>query len=1314
MDFFPYLCSEDSVVLSAVAFGGADPYTFAWSTGETTQSIIAQNPGTYSLTITGVNGCTRSITVSPPGIIQPYAYPSANGTNCGDSHTIEVIFPQGDIPPGLTYDWSTGETSPEIIVTQTGTYTVTLTDQYGCTQVLTDSVEIGEPPLAEIVATGNLCTGGSVTLSNLYGPYENYQWTNQDFSEFWYEPTLVITEPGVYFLTVTEPGVGCWASAEIIITGGSGDIPPPELSGPTAICEGQEAMIEVINAADYTSFNWSTGDVGPSIMVVSPGTYTVTVEGSTGCTAIETFTVGNNSGITLSSLITPNTSCNNANGAIDLTVSPADTYTFSWSNGSASEDLDLLTEGTYYVTVTASDGCTATAAAIVGANILLPTLSGSSQPNTSCATPNGSVQITPGPPGIFNFEWSNGASTEDLDGLTGGSYTVTITAETGCTTTGAYTVNNNAVSPTLNQTTTPASCGQANGAINLTVTPAGGGPFMFVWSNGDTTEDLDNLLAGLYTVTATGANGCSATAIVDVANADQTPAVSGIITQNTACDVPNGAINTTPTPAGSYTYLWSNNETTEDIVDLIGGTYTVTISAGGTCTVSSSFVVNNHPQLPVISMNVVPATCGQDNGSILLTITPPGIGPFLFLWSNGATTEDLNGVLPGDYQVTVTANNGCTQTQDAMVLNDNIPFSATIAATPNTSCDVPNGAVDVSISIPGTYTYVWSNGATTEDLANIAAGDYSVTVTGDNGCTATTAATVLNNSAPFSANPAAIPNTSCDVPNGAVDVSISIPGTYTYVWSNGATTQDIFDLPAGAYTVTVTNQDGCTTTANESVLDDLVYFSANPSATPNTSCDVPNGAVDVSISLPGTYTYVWSNGATTEDLVNIAPGDYSVTVTGDNGCTATAAAIINSDVVMPQFLIQAQDAFCGQNNGAIQLQILAGTPPFAFLWENGSSQQNRSDVEAGHYSATITDANGCTASGSAEVININNVFSVSGQTTNNHSCVGANGAIVLEISQPGNYSFLWSNGAQTQHLSGLSEGAYAVTVSDQLHCTATAAFQLQDQAEPPVILADVMPGDCMDPSGAILVEWVQGGTPPILFSIDGGISFTENALFENLAPGNYQVLVHDAGGCVNSQTIQLVAPQIPQILPLPDISLVLGATQTLNVQLQAGFPVSLIDSVIWSPETGLIFDGNTITDRLNPVLSGTSTQTYTVTLRTENGCETSAVFRLQVDEQRGLYAPNVIWPESPDGVNNAFTLFTRPGSLKEILILKIYDRWGDELFSREHFPADDLNLGWNGDFRGQPMNPAVFVWWAEVEWKDGKRSIYKGDVTVVR
>jgi hypothetical protein len=324
-----------------------------------------------------------------------------------------------------------------------------------------------------------------------------------------------------------------------------------------------------------------------------------------------------------------------------------------------------------------------------------------------------------------------------------------------------------------------------------------------------------------------------------------------------------------------------------------------------------------------------------------------------------------------------------------------------------------------------------------------------------------------------------------------------------------------------------------------------------------------------------------------------------------------------------------------------------------------------------------------------------------------------NGAIDLSISIGGAFFYEWSNNATSQDITGLAAGNYSVTVTDASGCSVSDSYSIPANTNPPNVTVEMTIPDCTVSVGAIHINIITGGTPPLNFSIDGGLSFSDSPTFDQVSPGNYQVVVLDASNCTDELLIHIPQPVIPVVIPIPEISLELGGSEAIQVHLQPGYPVLLLDTVIWEPSAGLTFRGTGIVDLLNPTVTGFEDQEYRVTVIAGNGCQDQTVFRVKVEEKRNLFVPNVFSPDS-DGDHTGFTLYSGPGMIREILTLKIFDRWGNEIFTREHFEPGIPALGWHGDFRGNPMNPAVFVWWAQVVWADGMQSIYKGDVTVVR
>jgi len=380
------------------------------------------------------------------------------------------------------------------------------------------------------------------------------------------------------------------------------------------------------------------------------------------------------------------------------------------------------------------------------------------------------------------------------------------------------------------------------------------------------------------------------------------------------------------------------------------------------CTVVTSAVVPAAlPIVATISSTAVSCNGGMD-GQLDLTASG-GNSPLSFSWGSGVTTEDRTSLAAGNYTVTITDAIGCTRTVGSTVYQPEVLDVNGVIT--NVRC---NGAATGEINVTpvgGTspYTYAWSNSVITEDLSGRTAGTYSVTVTDTKGCTDTYSGTITQPTLlTASATPTPVP---CyGESDGAVNLT-ALGGTipYSYTWSNGAMTEDISALPAGTYTVTVTDANQCTATASAVVSQPSAALSASAAAT-NILCNgASTGAVDLTVSggTPGSgYTYLWSNGATTQDLSNVAAGTYRVTVTDANGCTV----IVSEEVTQPQPLaLTASVTHCGcaaGTDGSIDLSVSGGTSPYTYSWSNAATTQDLTGLPTGTYTVTVTDANGCT------------------------------------------------------------------------------------------------------------------------------------------------------------------------------------------------------------------------------------------------------------------------------------------------------------------------------------------------------------------
>ncbi|MCB0640013.1 MAG: gliding motility-associated C-terminal domain-containing protein, partial [Phaeodactylibacter sp.] len=247
---------------------------------------------------------------------------------------------------------------------------------------------------------------------------------------------------------------------------------------------------------------------------------------------------------------------------------------------------------------------------------------------------------------------------------------------------------------------------------------------------------------------------------------------------------------------------------------------------------------------------------------------------------------------------------------------------------------------------------------------------------------------------------------------------------------------------------------------------------------------------------------------------------------------------------------------------------------------------------------------------------------------------------------------------------------------------------------------------CLIESGTLEAVNVIGGAAPYQYSIDGGLTFSSDPVFTGLDPGTYNLVIQDAMGEILESTEFIVpAPELAINLAA-QASLLLGESTQLEVQLNL-LP-SQIDSIIWTPATGL-----SCTDCLNPIAMPTQTTEYTVTVIDIYGCEAEARVLVVVDPSPAIYIPNAFSPNG-DGINDIFLIYARDGSVERIRKFQVFDRWGELVFEYENFDPNNPAYGWDGYFRGELMNPAVFAYYAIVDFINGQQMLYEGDITLVR
>ncbi len=1085
------------------------PTTAMTNSGTLTPTVCPATTTTYTLTAVNAAGCTSTstVTITPTALT---ATPTANNSSCngGNNGSVNVALSGGAAP--FTFIWSNGRTTQNNTGLAAGTYTVTVSDNGGCTTTATANVTA--PSALTVTPTVNnvSCNGinnGSVTL-NINGGTSgyNFNWGTGITSQ-----NRTGLSPGTYTVTVSDAN-SCTATNSITIT------QPTAItvsnSSLNASCNGQNNGSINITASGGTgvlAYNWGGGIISEDRNNLAPGTYTVTVTDANSCTSTSSATITQPSGISVtnSSL---NVLCNGqSNGSIDVTAAGGSgTLSYNWGGAITSEDRTGLAAGTYTVTVTDANSCTTTNTATISQ----PTLLNASNivTNASCnSSANGSINLTAGGgTGVLSYNWGSGITSEDRTGLAAGVYTVTVTDANNCTTTSSATITE-PTAITVSNTAANVTCNnQNNGSINITAS-GGTGILGYNWGAGIISEDRTGLAPGVYTVTVTDANNCTST---NTATITQPTAISVTnSSQNAVCNgQSNGSIDITANGGtGVLSYNWGGGITSEDRSGLAAGVYTVTVTDANACTNINTYTITE-PSLLTASNTVSNANCNSSaNGSINLTAVG-GTGVLSYNWGGGITSEDRTGLAAGVYTVTVTDANACTTTSSATITE---PTAITVSNTAaNVTCNNQNnGSINITASGgTGVLAYNWGGGIISEDRNNLAPGIYTVTVTDANNCTSTNTATITQPTAISVTNSSQ--NAVCNgQSNGSIDITANGgTGVLSYNWGGGITSEDRSGLAAGVYTVTVTDANACTNINTYTITEPSLLTASNTVS--NASC---NSSANGSINLTagggtGVLSYNWGGGITSEDRTGLAAGVYTVIVTDANACTTTSSATITEPSALNTNTITITDATCSAG-GTVDISASGGTGSLSFVWSNGSTSQDLNAVSAGSYSVTITDANGCSVSNGPNIVNAIGTPSASITSVNNVSCNGAaNGFIDLNISGGSpSYTYLWSNGATTQDLNGLSGGSYSVTVTDNIGCT---AVQTSINISEPTALTVTNTStnvSCNNGNNGTIPVTVSGGTAGYSYIWSNGAT-TED--LNNISAGSYTLTVSDANGCV--------------------------------------------------------------------------------------------------------------------------------------------------------------------------------------------------------
>jgi len=932
--------------------------------------------------------------------------------------------------------------------------------------------------------------------------------------------------------------------------------PTLAMSGSSVDCYGYSngtAQVQIANATGPFIINWSSGQSGVTSLSGLPvGTYTVTVKDvPSGCTAVGAYVVGSPDPISVTETITDLNCFMVPTGGVNITVLGGTApYSYSWSNSTTSQDLTNVTAGTYSVLITDAKGCTFSKVYTIEQPLEALQGTGSVSHALCAGSATGSIDVDVwGGTPSYLYSWTSGQGTQDINGLTAGSYTLTITDFNGCTLVLPYNITEPVVLSGTMSTSSVLCNGDPTGSVSIS--PTGGtAPLSYSWQNSTTLYSEDNpvlngIIADDYQVTITDANGCQ---YIDNATVSQ-PAILDATT--TAIDVlcyggSDGSVDLTVTGGTlPYSYSWTNGlgntvSSGQDLANIPADIYTVVVTDGNGCTFITSQEVMQ-PNLPIgVIVSYVDILCYGDNtGSIDLDVSG-GTEPFTYSWTSGQTTEDISNLFAGTYGYTIIDDNGCTLGGSVVISEPAQPLTVTEVITDVNCFGESNGIIDLTVT-GGTapYVYEWANSLyllsnTDQDLINYPADSYRYQVTDDNGCFVIDTLVITE---PTELETAMV---GVDIlchggNNGSIDLTVNGGVTpYAYLWNNGAVTEDLNNLYAGFYEVTVTDDHGCI------IIDDITLTEPTDSLDYtyevfDVLCkDGSDGEIDLTIT-GGTvpYNYLWSSGDTLANIENLTAGYYTFLITDDNGCLLSDSIYVaEPDAVTLNELITPVTCF-GLSDGIIDISPIGGYAPYSFTWFNSdfalsAQTEDLVDYPADTYQLEIIDSNGCFYEMFLEIVEPD-VLAIE-YTFNVVSCQGGfDGNINVDITG-GNpaYTTTWSNGATTEDLLNIPSDIYQLDVVDTKGC---ADSIIVDVAQPDSILIDFEHDkvSCIDNYDGVAYAYPNGGNGGYNYFWSNGTLTFDNPELSNEW---YTVTVTDILGCAGTDSVYITKDSIGCIFPV--------------------------------------------------------------------------------------------------------------------------------------------------------------------------------------
>ncbi len=1131
--------------------GGTPGYTYTWIPAvSNTVTATGIGAGVYSYTITDTQACPYSNTVTitePPAISLSIA--QTNVTCPGACNGMAVANLSGGTAP-YTYTWTpggaplVGQGTASVTGLCAGSYTLTIRDFNNCSSTSTFTIT-QPPPIVPNVSTVaptcfSVCNGSinSAPSGGNGGPY-----------------TFTLTPSAGAPIVGTPPFNGLCADSYTLTIGDNGCIRTQ-----TITLTQPNLLTFSLNATPITCFNQCNSTIStvinggtPAYTVVwgsgpSPGNsqsnqcagiHTATVTDSKGCQATASVNIIAPPDMTVTIAATSPNCSGQCNGIASTTVTGGTpNYNIVWSNGVSGGVNPGLCPGNYSVTITDNNGCVKNDVAVIIAAPAI-TLTPVNATVTCAGSCDGTVSVTAsgGTPG-YSYNWSSVPSqtTASASNLCPGNYNVSVTDSKGC----LASTSANVAQPSV----LTSSISNVKPSCNICIgeaTAAGIGgtaPYTYSWSpGGQTVANPTDLCIGIQTVTITDSKGCITTQTVQI-----TETILLVITSNGATLDCNGVCSGVATANGvggvlPYIYSWNSppvapTQTTQTASNLCVGTHTVIVSDQQGC--SSSGTVT-FAQPPAITLTVTKADTKCNavcNGSVS-AVASGGTGTISYQWQpGGSTAPSLTGLCAGDYTLTATDANGCSQTTVVTIAEPSLVV-VTYTNTNPTLCTSSDGSISFTAS-GGTspYTFTWTPGGPSNPLINLPDGTYALSITDANGCLqsfTTSLSDPLGPTVTVTSNSA----TCFGLCNGSATLSItaSTP-TYTVNWPSVPSTNTVVsNLCIGNYVAQVTDGNNCITNQTVNIVQptQITTTGVITNVNCNTAC---SGSVNLTPSggTPG-YNYTWTpSGGNVQDPTGLCAGNYSVAISDANNCLITNTFVITQPSTLT-LNFNKKDVLCnGGCTGSVRAVVAGGTSPYTYTWTplgtfSGSAIDTIVNLCTGVYTVSVLDASGCLITGT---VSIGEPAVLTSTLTSknikcNGQCDGSASIIAAGGVSPYSYSYNTTPVTSTPTVGGLCTGSYMGTVTDANGCTSSNTFTIT-QPLPIVITSTVSNPKCNATCDGSVTTSVTGGNPNYSYNwLPSGGSVANPT---GLCAGSYTVIVTDDSLCTSQSIVALTNPAI--------------------------------------------------------------------------------------------------------------------------------------------------------------------------------------------